>query len=305
MKNLRNSLAFTMIELVFVIVVLGIVASIGSKIIAKIYESYIYSRSINTLQIKSELALTQIAKYLSYRVKGSTIARKKSNINDITPLQMAGNTYNILEWIGYDNEGFEGNASTGATPGWSGFVDLVSPNTSKTQIDTAASDLSYTKDVISVLSGGTVDLSNANSNAAIIFTGLPNQFDIVKYGWNDFGGTTDHGYVFSVKKMVGNNDILQFNDHNASTVYEHFKLVWSAYAIVPEGVASDSNLTLYYNYRPWSGEKYSDGSKATLMEHVSTFKFRQIGHTIRLKLCIFNPSGLDFNMTFCKEKVVF
>ena len=305
MKNLRNSLAFTIVELVFVIVVLGIVASIGSSIIAKVYESYIYSKSINTLQTKTELALTQIAKYLSYRVKDSTIARKKSNNNSIISLPMADGTYDILEWIGYDNEGFEGNTSAGATPGWSGFIDLASPNTSKTQVDTAASDLSYAKDVISVLSGGTVDLSNANSKAAIIFTGLPNQFDIVKYGWNDFNGTTDHEYVFSVKKMVGNNDILQFNDHNASTVYEHFKLVWSAYAIVPEGVASDSNLTLYYNYRPWSGEKYSDGSKATLMEHVSTFKFRQIGHTIRLKLCIFNPLGLDFNMTFCKEKVVF
>ena len=300
---MKNRLAFTMIEMIFVIVVLGVVAAIGSGIIAKIYESYIYSRSINTLQTKTELALSQIAKYLSYRVKDSTIARKlPPNDTNITSLPMADNTYKILEWIGYDNESFEGNSTT---PGWSGFVDLASPNTSKSQIDTAGSQLSYTEDVISTLSYGDVNLSDANSSAAIIFTGLPNQFDIVKYGWNDYNGTIDHDYVLRVKKIPGNEDILQFVENNASTVYEHFQLVWSAYAVVPEGTAGDQNLSFYYNYRPWMGDKYSDGNKSTLMEHVSTFKFRQIGSTIRLKLCIFNPIGLDFNMTFCKEKVVF
>ena len=182
-------------------------------------------------------------------------------------------------------------------------MDLASPNTNKTQIDTPGSHLSYAADVINTLSLGDVNLSDVNSSAAIIFTGLPNQFDIVQYGWNDYNGTINHDYVLRVRNT--NETTLHFVENNSSTVYEHYQLVWSAYAIVPEGSADDQNLTFYYNYRPWMGEKYSDGNKTTLMEHVSTFKFRQIGTAIRMKLCVFNPVGMDFNMTFCKEKVVF
>ncbi len=289
-----------MVEMIFVIVVLGIVAAIGSGIIAKIYESYIYSRSINNLQTKTELALTQIAKFLSFRIKNSTIARKAPNDTNITSLSMADGSYKILEWIGYNNEGFEGNDSG---PGWSGFIDLSSPQTNKTQVKTPGSHLLFAKNIINALSYGDVNLSDPNSSVALIFKGLPNQFDIEQYGWNDWNGTKNHNYIFRVKNI--GNDVLKFVENNASTIYEQYQLSWTAYAIVPEGNITDRNLTLYYNYRPWMGEKYSNGNKSTLMEHVSTFKFRQIGSTIRLKLCIFNPIGNDFNITFCKEKVVF
>jgi len=298
MKKFKNRLAFTMVEMVFVIVILGIVAAIGSSIISKIYQSYIYSRSINKLQTKTELALMQISKFLSYRIKNSVIARKSST--DFKSLSDANKSYPILEWIGYNNEGFEGNA-TG--PGWSGFVDLDSNETNETQIKTSGSHLSYAEQVISALSNGEVNLSNPNSSAAIIFDGLPNDFNVSQYGWDD--GTThrNHKYVFKVES--NGTDVLKFTENDASTVYEHYKLVWSAYAIVPEGNTSDSNLTFYYNFRPWMDENYTDGSKTVLMEHVSTFKFKQVGDTMRLKLCVFNPSGMDFNMTFCKEEVVF
>ncbi|MEA1879308.1 MAG: prepilin-type N-terminal cleavage/methylation domain-containing protein, partial [Campylobacterota bacterium] len=39
-SNIKNKYAFTMLELVFVIVILGIVASIGAQVIAKTYEAY-------------------------------------------------------------------------------------------------------------------------------------------------------------------------------------------------------------------------------------------------------------------------
>ncbi len=289
-----------MVEMVFVIVVLGIVAAIGSGIIAKIYESYIYSRTINNLQTKTEITLMQISKFLSFRIRNSTIARLDTNDTNITSLAMADGSYKILEWIGYNDEGFDGNASG---PGWSGFIDLSNLQTDKTQVKTPGSHLLFAKDIIYALSNGDVNLSSPNSSVALIFKGLPNQFDIQQYGWNDWNGTINHDYIFRVKNV--GSDVLKFVENNASTVYEQYQLAWSAYAIVPEGNVSDRNLTFYYNFRPWMGEKYSDGNKSTLMQHVSTFKFRQIGSTIRLKLCIFSPIGSDFNITFCKEKVVF
>ncbi len=292
----KNRFAFTMIEMIFVIIILGIVAAIGSSIIAKIYQSYVYSRSINTLQTKTELALMQISKFLSYRVKNSVIARLSEN--NITSLNNANGSYPILEWIGYNNEGFEGN---GTNPGWSGFVDLDSPETNKTQIKTSGSQLSLAEQNIYALSNGDVNLSKPNSSAAIIFDGLPNDFNVSQYGWDDGSPTPrKHNYVFRVEN--NGSDVLKFIENQPSTVYEHYKLVWSAYAIVPQGQPGDKNLTFYYNFRPWMDENYTDGSKTILMEHVTTFRFRQTGNTMRLKLCVNNS---DANDTFCKEEVVF
>ncbi len=43
-----------------------------------------------------------------------------------------------------------------------------------------------------------------------------------------------------------------------------------------------------------------------LVEHVSTFRFTQIGETIRLKLCIHDGmQSADFDYAVCREKVVF
>ncbi len=295
MKKFKNRLAFTMVEMVFVIVILGIVAAIGSSIISKIYQSYIYSRSINELQTKTELALMQISKFLSYRIKNSVIARRTRI--DFKALNDANGSYTILEWIGYNNEGFEGN---GTNPGWSGFVDLDSPETNQTQIKTSGSELSLAEQNIYALSNGEVNLSSPNSSAAIIFDGLPNDFNVSKYGWDDGTSHRNHDYVFRVDR--NGSDVLKFIDKNATTVYEHYKLTWSAYAIVPEGKKGDKNLTFYYNFRPWMDENDTNGSHAVLMEHVTTFRFRQTGETMRLKLCVKNPNAND---TFCKEEVVF
>jgi len=66
------------------------------------------------------------------------------------------------------------------------------------------------------------------------------------------------------------------------------------YAIVPQGSGDDFNLTLYYNYQPWENETYHDGKSTLLIEHVSTFRFTQIGETIRLKLCIHDDMQMRF-----------
>ncbi len=44
-EHLRKRAGFTMLEVVFVIVILGVVSSIGAEIIAQVYESYITQRA--------------------------------------------------------------------------------------------------------------------------------------------------------------------------------------------------------------------------------------------------------------------
>jgi len=48
--------AFSIIEIVFVIVILGIVASIASDIIVQVYDSYIVQRAVYRVNYKTELA---------------------------------------------------------------------------------------------------------------------------------------------------------------------------------------------------------------------------------------------------------
>jgi len=296
--------AFTMIELVMVIVVMGIVASIGSDIIVNLYENYIKTRAINRLQTQSELVLNQIAKRLESRVKDSVIARQSGSANflNYVTLTDANDSYQILEWIGKDTESFNGIKN----PGWSGFIDLDNPQSTNPNLKTIGSELNTTNAIIKALSNNQVSLLQGDGlqKPAIIFKGN-SIFNLDDFGWNGVDGN----YTHKVSYTAGSNDILNFEEANKPTeIFEQYDLAWSAYAIVPEGNQNDFNLTLHYNYQPWENERYDQNttSKSVLIEHASTFKFTKIGDTIRLKLCIHdnNQSG-NYDFAFCKEKVVY
>ena len=305
---MRKKSAFTMIELVMVIVVLGIVASIGSEIIVKMYENYIKTRAINKLQAQSEIILNEIAMRLQYRIKNSVIARNDTNFSDYVPLSDANDSYQILEWIGKDNDSLRGISQ----PGWSGFIDLDSSQTNKAlgtygKLKTPGSALNITNITIKALSNNTVSLVHGDGlqKPAIIFRGQSN-FDLSQYGWDGVDGN----YTYRVSYSLGINDVLNFDENTTSLdeIFEQYDLAWTAYSIVPEGNnTNDFNLTLHYNYQPWENERYDQNATSSLLaEHVSTFKFTKSGDTIRLKLCIndANLSG-DFNFAFCKERVVY
>jgi len=291
--------AFTMLELVMVIVIMGIVASIGANIVAKLYENYLKTRSINKLQAQTELVLDQIAKRLESRIKDSVIARQSANFSEYVPLTDANASYQILEWIGKDTESFKGKRN----PGWSGFIDLDHNSTAKPNLVTSGSELNTTSAIISALSNGQVDLNGTLQHPAIIFKGQAD-LNLSHFGWDGTRGE----YTLRVTRV--DNTTLGLVDANATfpnEIFEQYDLAWSAYAIVPEGTANDFNLTLHYNYQPWEDERYDQNATTSLlMQNVSTFKFTKIGDTIRLKLCIHdnNRSGID-NFAFCKEKVVY
>ncbi|MCK9258063.1 MAG: prepilin-type N-terminal cleavage/methylation domain-containing protein, partial [Sulfurospirillaceae bacterium] len=80
---MRKKSGFTMVELVMVIIVLGIVASIGADIISNLYTNYLRTRAVNRLQTQTEIALEQIAKRLQYRIKDSVIARNNAGFKSL------------------------------------------------------------------------------------------------------------------------------------------------------------------------------------------------------------------------------
>lgn len=300
--------AFTMLELVMVMVIMGIVASIGAEIIALMYTNYLRSRTINMLESKTEITLEQIAKRLQYRIKESVITREKGSGNFMAVSSYVGvGDYNILEWIGYSNESLLGTPR----PGWSGFIDLDNNDTNSTTIPrptlkTSESNLTDASATMSALTEGKIDLT-ATKEAALIFKG--SAYNIGDFGW---GNPTNSDGIATLKVRVGGAiDIFEIsNDANPTPteISEQYYLSHTAYAIVPGDVNStDFNLTLHYNYQPWHDNEYIDGNASVLAEHVSLFRFKQDESILRLKLCLHdaNLTGTGDRIVVCKEKVVY
>jgi prepilin-type N-terminal cleavage/methylation domain-containing protein len=285
-KNKRD--AFSMIELIFVIVILGVVASLGSEMIAKVYKSYILQRAQHRAEIKTELAALQIANRLAAAIPG-TVVRKDATgssptgggtVEEITgPMSLPSNSYTVLQWVGADMDSFNaiGSNANDRKPGWSGFVDL---NTSdSTHLDSKGSKLSRARTIITNLNGGTFPVG---FSPAVYFPGDPNHYDI-----NNLGVASDTNITLTSP---------------LTRIVEHYKLAWTSYALSVE----NGDLYLYYSFDPIPGWPIPNGtSKSLLLRNVTTFKFRGDGRTIRFKICAWENIGEDCNITACKEKAVF
>lgn len=309
--------AFSLIELVFVIVVLGIVASIGSDIISSMYKNYIKTRTSTSLLAQTELVLDQIENRLKERIPTTEVAR----IGDTgAPLRLGAGgineTYNVLEWYGNANEAFKGVSLD--NPGYSGVVDIRSssrgsvPNsanlvTSGTRFDTATN-------ILRSLAYGTL---RSNRQALLFKTG--SSYNVNTLGYN---GTSTNDVV---KVWQRSNTDFNIEDPTIPTrIYELYYLSDSGYAIVPQttgtypnGVSRNANnfdLILRYNYHPWQGQRSNvrTANNAILAQHVSLFRFSKIGGIIWVKLCLRDPrvegfgatTGTETLDTVCKTRAI-
>ena len=293
--------AFSLIEVIFVLVILGIVASISSQIIVQVYENYITQRAIYNVSNKTELAINQIVNRLSYSVLDSAIAKNKNNSSDyklLTNINLLTDTnLTILEWIGYDNDSF----SAGATPYWSGIADYEDVNLSF--FNSPGSQLGEVDTIIKHLSKNEVGLNGSVQHPAVIFQPRTIENDPIN---GECMGLVDNNtsciYAVSEKNATG----FLFDKNNSKLITEHYQLVWSAYALVPT-VQPDGlyDLNLHYNYQPWENETYDNNATIkTLMKNISVFKFTQSGGIIQLKLCATENIGADYNISTCKEKAI-
>lgn len=318
MKHTKHS-AFSMVELVFVIVVLGIVASIGSSIIAKTFETYIIQKATYNASMKTEIAVQQIANRLSHAIpwtfvaKNPTVANPFNNFIILKEAPPADLVHTALEWVGVDNDSF----SAVTPPGWSGYCDIDTSNPG--QCDAQGSNPDFTATVITNLSGPNNPATIADS--AIFFkTSYYNNAGPLLYEPECIGLVDDGTGIKNTNCAVGvtgfaagTPPLLTFDDANPKIRAEQYALSWSAYTLEPVFVraAPDGtrlyDLNLVYNYRPWAGNDYNiQGTRSTLINNVSVFKFTQVGNTIRFKLCVLQQIGTQNGeqITICKEKAV-
>jgi len=259
-----------MLELVFVIVILGIVSSIGAELIANVYDNYIVQRAQHRASVKTQLALNQIVNRIRYAIP-STMGRRvgKTGAFELNTATMisSSDAYTVLQWVGADNDSFEAISSDAdRAPGWSGFCDIAA--STQTSISTPGSNFDLANTIQTNL--------GRTGNFAIYFPGD----SVAHYGTG-----------------AGNTITLAAN---TPRVVERYKVAWSSYALVVE----NGDLYLYYNFPPTIGNAIGQ-SKALLLKNVTNFKFETRGQTTRIKLCMKEKiSDTDF-IPACKEKAVF
>ena len=321
--------AFTLLELVVVIVVLGIIAMMSFNAIMNIYSNYFQTKTVNELETQTEIALEQISKRLEHRIKPSVIARKTDGaflaLNDSGVNLNA--EYEILEFIPYAYEIFNDVISLdandhvieqgGKAGRYSGYADLAKSSPATGLISPGSN---FTTGVVETIKDLTCKDDTRNATC-VDFTkkdgGVVAIFSDVYYNVQDsFGYKGDITNLDIAKVGVKggqsglNGNTLEISGFGGKQISEQYHLAYTANAIVPEQSQSQADknngvfdLNLYYDYRPWMGEKYKqNGEKATLAKNVTRFVFTEKNGVIVLKLCM---RAKNSEITICKSKAVY
>lgn len=259
---------FTLIELVFVIVVLGIISMFGADLYTKIYKSYVHVRAVNQLEARTQNAMMLITNRLEDRIKSSTIGRDLA-VNDFVPISdLTEQRFDILEWIGQSVETRNINKRN---PGWSGFMSMSQLRDSTWTADTdnagyiadtraafnmvsLGSDFPRVARIVQNLRATAYNTPSNNTQVAVIFRVVTNDASPTSVGIG-FGydravradgsnrvliavGTPSNAGSGKIQGETIRINQYPFNPNNANSqeFSEQYYIAHSAYAIVPDQV---------------------------------------------------------------------
>ena len=312
-KQNKTHKAFTMIELIFVIVIMGILSKFGIEFLAQAYTTFIHSSVNHTLQSNSEAAVEFVSTRLQHRIKASTIARETNGSFTLLS-NYYGQTAPILEWIGADIDGFRGDANGS----WSGIIDLNSTLTTSVTLHSPETNTTALNNLIKILSNNA-----ATVNDSAIYFVNPNALATADgWGWDGnsatFNVTNQSGLnIHPVRSAILTNKFIPkmgsvspTNSLSGVTASEYYQLAWTAYAV---GITDWNNtghetgtLTMWYNYQPWQGEDYNtSGTAVKIMENVSSFRFIASMSVVKIQVCVKSTLIQNEEYALCKEKTIF
>ena len=261
---------FTLIELVFVIVVLGIISMFGADLYTKIYKSYVHVRAVNQLEARTQNAMMLITNRLEDRIKSSTIGRELSS-NEFVPISDLTNPkYDILEWIGQSVETRNINQRN---PGWSGFMSMSQLRDDKWKAGTEdagyigntratfnmvslGSDFPRVARIVRNLRATAYNTPSNNTQVAVIFRVVTNDASPTSVGIgfgydrridengsnrvliavgtpSDAGSGSKEGETITINQYP-----LNPNNDKSQEFSEQYYIAHSAYAIVPDQVVT-------------------------------------------------------------------
>lgn len=305
MRPLNNHKAFTLIELLFVIVILGIVGGLALEAVRQYYNGIYRTGEYSKRAAQADQILEQISKYFENGISASIIRLDVNNsifgtvCNGIPQAGDNSSDYTIA-FVGVDNDGLRGFwDGTRWRPGWTSDVvsvgnTVVSADSNYTAIDT----------VTNPLAGSAIFRSDG------VGEGID---ECHRFGWEAAGNTNDVYRTIIARNSdtdITLNDILSINGQ-ASRAY----VLRTAYAFR----AKNGQFNMYTGFQPWSGDQYNGTTARLLADKVTHFTIlydntntivnSNIGNIYTLKICM---QGLDENLSdsnlsknqICRERMV-
>ncbi|OHD90382.1 type II secretion system protein [Sulfuricurvum sp. RIFCSPLOWO2_12_FULL_43_24] len=301
--------AFTMIELLFVIVILGIVGGFALEAVRQYYEGIFRTQEYTKRVAEADQILEQLSKYFENAISSSIV---NLDINPGTvacygPPTTSASDFTVA-FVGVDVDSMRG--ISGNRPGWSEEVQLVAGSN-----DINGSDANYTmaNNIISLLGTSTLrgsalyDSESIDSNACVRF----NFAGEGKVGFHKLDGVNPNPMA---------NGLLRLNNDNNATHGHRKYLLRTGYAF---RVDDNGSFWMYSNFRPWVDEHFSASGKINLLgQNVAHFyadynatdfmnnpSVSDRGLVWRLKVCM---RGLDTNLStsdtesqgICRERRV-
>jgi prepilin-type N-terminal cleavage/methylation domain-containing protein len=304
MKPLKNRKAFTLIELLFVIVIMGIVGGFALEAIRQYYDGIYRTGEYSKRVAQADHILEQISKYFENGISASIIrldendATFGSQCNGVPEAGDDNNDYTIA-FVSIDNDGLRGywDGVGRWRPAWTSDVLSVGNML-------ISSDANYTA----------INTGNSLIGAAIFRSeGIGEGADEChRFGWESGGNTNN---VYRIINNVNDTNLTLDDMLSISGQASRAYVMRTAYAFR----AKDGAFNMYSGFEPWNDEQYNDVTGRLLAEKVTHFTIlydnantimnSNVGNIYTLKICW---EGLDENLTdsnspkdqICRERMV-
>lgn len=300
MKAQSYHKAFTLIELLFVIIIMGIVGSMTIEIISQYYNN-IYRTSEHTKRVAiANQVLDQVAIYFEYAISDSivrldkNIAPSGATCDGVPTTTDSPNDEYTFAFITVDFDGLNGY--------WNGMMYRPTwvPSVNFQGAAISALDANYTQ-------------ANAMSalNSATIYDKTVNVSVCNDFRW----GTSTSSRYNNINAFTDTNLTLT----NSVTDGKDKYLLRSGYAFR----VTNGEFRMYQNFQPWQGENYVTNTGQPLATKVAHFSVvydytntainSNHGGIYKLKLCMYgvNDDLSDANSTtnhdyqICRERGVY
>jgi hypothetical protein len=289
-----------MIELLFVIVILGIVGGFVLEVIRKYYEGIFRTQEYTKRVAQADHILELTSKYFENAISSSIVNLDVNNtMNGCYGPPAGGDTSDYtVAFIGVDADSIRG--SSGNRPGWNEEVQLI-PGVNQI----SSSDSNYTMSGNIIHSLYPASPSDLTGSALYDYDSI-NSDACTRFGLN--GGLLGSAGFHRITASTDTN--LSLNAENIATDGHRKYLLRTAYAF---RVDNNGIFRLYTNFRPWRGERYAGANAGAnvraniLGENVAHFYadynatdfmsnpgVSDRGLVWRLKVCM---RGLDNNLS--------
>ena len=310
--------AFTLMEAIFVIVILSIITMIGVRITAELYKRNYIAKEVSNFAFLTQQTEDILSERLYNRIPLTVIGYNPSShdFKYIGEIESDDN-YTVFEWI---SDSFDAKRDLNL----SGFIDMAD---SKKPVLYARD---FHKSFIEEVEQNKFNTSKKLEDlTAVIFAGSFDRGEEAalddynnSFGWHG----NKHKYVFRIDEINQSGDDANISlKDDTDRIYEKFYLVDSAYAIALKRDLNksawncdinwdkfrDDDMLLFYNYRPWEGETFCadnngtpEGNVTLFLNKVNGFKIRSVNSHLEILINMKSHKG-DINISVSKQKVAF